>query len=323
LKTMDRKTLQIFEAARLCYEMGLSQREVAQDLGVSPATLTRLLQKARELGIVKFTVQPPEDYSRDADTLARRLKETLSLEEAIVVPSSVRPEVVRKELGFAAARWISGQLKPRIRIGFSGGRSIAQIIPFLKKIADGVEVVQLMGGVSPTEIDIQADVIARNAASRLSGTCHVIHGPAIFPSEKELLQLLKNRIVADVVNRFDELDISVVGVGTVTADNPLMQCGFIKETEVRLLSESGCVADICGHFFNRRGEECDAVLAKRILGIRLSQLAKIPKVCAVAAGGDKVAGIIAACRSGIPKTLVTDTETAEGTVAALGDGPRE
>jgi deoxyribonucleoside regulator len=180
-----------------------------------------------------------------------------------------------------------------------------------------------MGGVSPTEIDIQADVIARNAASRLGGTCHDIHGPAIFPSEKELLQLMTNRIVADVVKRFDELDISVVGVGTVTADNPLMQCGFLKEQEVQLLSESGCVGDICGHFFDRGGEECDAALARRILGIRLAQLARIPKVCAVAAGRDKIAGIIAACRVRIPKALITDTETAEGIVAALGDGNRE
>ena len=320
---MDRKTLQIFEAARLCYEMGLSQREVAKDLGVSPATLTRLLQKARELGIVKFTVLPPEEYSRDADILARQLVQILSLAQVIVVPTSLRPEIVRKELGFAAAQWISGELKSGTRIGFSGGRSVAEIIPFLKKIADGVEVVQLMGGVSPTKIDIQADVIARNAASRLGGTCHVIHGPAIFPNEKELLQLLKNRIVADVVSHFDELDISVVGVGTVTADNPLMQCGFIKEQEVKRLLESGCVGDICGHFFNRQGEECDAVLAKRILGIRLPQLAKISKVCAVAAGADKIAGIIAACRSGIPKALVTDTETAEGVAAVLGESDRE
>lgn len=323
MKTMDRKTLQIFEAARLCYEMGLSQREVARDLGVSPATLTRLLQKARELGIVKFTVQPPEEYSRDADTLARQLEKTLGIREAIIVPSSLRPEVVRKELGFAAAEWISGQLKFRTRIGFSGGRSVAEIIPFLKKTADEVEVVQLMGGVSPTEIDIQADVIARNAASRLGGTCHVIHGPAIFPSEKELLQLMTNRIVAEVVERFDELDISVVGVGTVTADNPLMQCGFLKEKEVALLSQSGCVGDICGHFFDEGGEECDAALARRILGIRLSQLVQIPKVCAVAAGSDKVAGIIAACRAGIPEVLVTDTETAEGVLSFLGAGNRE
>jgi DNA-binding transcriptional regulator LsrR (DeoR family) len=314
---MDRKTLQIFEAARLCYEMGLSQREVAEDLGVSPATLTRLLQKARELGIVKFTVQPPEEYTQVAENLARDLEKKLQIDTVVLTPTSGRPEIVRKELGFAAAGWISSQIKFGTRIGFSGGRSVAEIIPFLKKTADGIEVVQLMGGVSPTEIDIQADVIARNAASRLGGTCHVIHGPAIFPSERELLQLLKNRIVADVVKRFDELDVSVVGIGTVTLDNPLMQCGFLKEPEVERLSKSGCVGDICGHFFNERGEECDATLAKRILGIRLAQLAKIPNVCAVAAGSDKVAAIVAACRAGIPKALVTDTETAERIVRAL------
>jgi deoxyribonucleoside regulator len=307
---MDRKTLQVFEAARLCYEMGLSQREVAKDLGVSPATLTRLLQKARELGIVKFSVQPPEEYTRDVGTLARDVEKRLGLQEVIVVPTSPRPEVVRKELGFAAAAWISAQLRFGTRIGFSGGRSVAAIIPFLKKSADGIEVVQLMGGVSPTEIDIQADVIARNAAAYLGGTCHVLHGPAIFPSEEDLLQLLKNRIVAEVVERFDVLDLSVVGIGTVTADNPLMQCGFLSEAEVAGLARNGCVGDICGHFFDAAGRECDASVAKRILGIRLAQLARTPRVCTAAAGSDKTAAIAAACRAGIPKTLITDTETA-------------
>jgi DNA-binding transcriptional regulator LsrR (DeoR family) len=262
-------------------------------------------------------VQPPEEYTQDAENLARDLEKKLQVDTVILTPTSSRPEIVRKELGFAAAEWISSQIKFGTRIGFSGGRSVAEIIPFLKKTADGVEVVQLMGGISPTEIDIQADVIARNAASRLGGTCHVIHGPAIFPSERELLQLLKNRIVADVVKRFSELDISVVGIGTVTPDNPLMQCGFLKEKEVELLSESGCVGDICGHFFDMRGEECDATVAKRILGIRLAELVKIPRVCAVAAGSDKVAAIIAACRAGVPKALVTDTETAGKIVSAL------
>jgi len=314
---MERKTLQVFEAARLCYELGQSQRQVAEDLGVSPATLTRLLQKARDLGIVRFSVQPPEEYVQDVQALAQQLQERLTLQEAIITPSSPRPEVVRKELGFAAARWIASVLRSGMRIGFSGGRCVAEIIPFLKKTADGVEVVQLMGGVSPTEIEIQADVIARNAAARLGGTCHVIHGPAIFPSETELQQLLKNRIVADVVKRFDELDLSVVGIGTVTSDNPLMQCGFLNTQETEQLCERQCVGDICGHFFNDKGLECDSSIARRILGIRLNQLARTPLVCAVAAGPQKISAIIAACRVKIPKVLVTDTDTANAVLTAL------
>lgn len=307
---MDRKTLQVFEAARLCYELGLSQREVAETLGLSPATLTRLLQRARELGIVKFTVRPPEEYAHDAEQTAAKLKESLGLQDVIITPTSSRPEVVRKELGFAVAEWVASSLSYGMRIGFSGGRSVAEIIPFLKKTVEGIEVVQLMGGVSPMEVDIQSDVIARNAAASLGGTCHVIHGPAIFPSEAELRQLLNNRIVADVVKRFEELDLSVVGIGTFTSDNPLMQCGFLADADLKRLSELGCVGDICGHFFNEQGDECDDSIARRILGIQLAQLARTPKVCAAAAGKAKVPAILAACRARIPKFLVTDMETA-------------
>ncbi len=320
---MDQKTLQVFEAARLCYELGMSQREVAEDLGVSPATLTRLLQKARELGIVRFTVQPPEEYLRDTEALAEQLTRILAVREVIVTPTSPRAEVVRKELGFAAGRWLNAALSFGLSVGFSGGRSVAEVITFLKKTNGGVEVVQLMGGVSPTEIDIQADVIARNAATRLGGTCHVIHGPAIFPSEQDLLQLLNNRIVSDVVTRFDRLDLAVVGIGTLTADNPLMQCGFLSETELGRLRECGCVGDICGHFFNEKGTECEASIARRILGIRLSQLARAPRVCAVAAGREKVTAIIAACRAGVPKTLITDTDTAGEVLRQAGGSPKE
>lgn len=308
---MDSRELLIFEAARLSYELNISQQEVAKTLGVSPATLTRLLQKAKDLGIVKITVQPPYEYFKGMDELSRAVKKKLGVHEVIILPSSSRIDVTRKELGFAASRWLSSILTQGMRVGFSGGRSVAAIMPFLKKSSMAVQVVQLMGGVSPTDKTIQADVIARAASERLGGTCHVIHAPAIFPDGESLANLLKNRIVADVMERFDSLDVSVVGVGTLNADNPLLQCGFISDEEIGHLAGLGCVGDICGHFFNHEGKECDPALARRILGIHLEQLARTPRVCAVAAGADKVRAIAAACRAKIPKTLITDIFTSE------------
>ncbi len=307
---MNAKELQIFEAARLCYELDISQQEIAKTLGISPATLTRLLQKAKELGIIKITVQPPYEYVKDLDDFTLKAKKKLGIDEVIIVPSSLQPKVVRKELGYAAGRWISVILSDGMTVGFSGGRSVTEIIPFLKRTYEGIQVVQLMGGVSPTEKIIQADFIARNAASRLGGTCHVIHGPAIFPDEVSLSQFLKNKIVSDVIKQFESLDISIVGLGTLNYDNPLMQCGFLSDEEIKHLTQLGCVGDICGHFFNRKGEECDPELTKRILGIRLGQLKRTPKVCAVAGGIEKVPVIIAACRAKILKTLITDIATA-------------
>jgi deoxyribonucleoside regulator len=311
ISNMSEKELLIFEAARLCYDFDLSQREVAKTLGISPATLTRLLKKAKGLGIITISVQPPYEYVRNLNELALRTKQKLAIGEVIIVPSSYKSEVVRKELGFASTRWISSILTEGMTIGFSGGRSIAEIIPFLKKSSMQLQVVQLMGGISPTEIKIQADVIARETASRLGGTCHVIHSPAIFPHESSLAQLLDNRIVSEVIKNFNALDVAVVGIGAFNSDNPLMQCGFLDDGEIKRLLTLGCVGDICGHFYNQEGRECDPTLARRILGVQLSQLAKTPKVCAVAAGLDKVSAIIAACKAKVPKTLITDITTAK------------
>ncbi|KPJ87230.1 MAG: hypothetical protein AMS17_09100 [Spirochaetes bacterium DG_61] len=308
---MDTKELIIFEAARLCYELDISQQEVAKTLGISPATLTRLLQRAKDLGIINITVKPPYEYFKGLDELSQSVKRRLGMREVILVPASSQISVTRKELGYAAAKWISSILTKGARIGFSGGRTIAEIMPFLKKSSEDTQVFQLMGGVSPTEKTIQADVIARNAADRLDGTCHVIHGPAIFPDEYSLTQFLKNKIVADVIEHFDSLDVSVVGIGTLTSDNPLMQCAFLSAREITHLDRLGCVGDICGHFFGHEGKECEESLSQRILGIRLEQLIRIPMVCAVGAGIEKVPAIYAACRAQIPKTIITDIFTAE------------
>jgi deoxyribonucleoside regulator len=310
LEMNDKRRL-VFEAARLCYELGLSQRQVAEDLGVSPATLTRLLQQARDLGIVTFTVKPPEVQTKDVAPLKKKIRKHTSLKEVLISLSSPTIEIVRREMGHLCAQWVLSVLKYGASIGFSGGRSVLQVIPFLKPGPSDIHVVQLMGGISPTEIDIQADVIARNAAAKLEGTCHVIHGPAIFATARELEQLLKHKIVADVIDRFPHLDVCVVGVGSFSSDNPLMQFSMLSSTEEKRLKAAGCVGDICGRFFDSEGKECDPALSSRILGIRLDQLAGIPKVCVVAAGGEKIDAVLATCKANIPHTLITDAATAD------------
>lgn len=309
---MDNKEeLLIYEAARLCYELDLNQREVASILGLSPATLSRLIKKAKEIGMVKVIVQKPNDLSDLSSTLSQEIKEKLRLKEVIIVPTSTRADYTRKELGYAAARWLQPQLYSDAKIGFSGGRSVSEMIPFIKKTEAKVRIIQLMGGVSSTGRKIQADEIARTTASRLGSTCYVIHGPAIFSDEKSYQEFLRSPIILDVLALFDSLDTAVVGVGTLQADSPLMQCGFINQREIDLLLQENCVGEICGRFFDQEGKECSTSLAKRTLAIQLKQLINTPKVCVIAGGIGKAATIKAACQVGLPKTLITDMATAQ------------
>lgn len=300
----------IYEAARLCYELGFSQVEVASILGVSPATLSRLLKKAREIGIVKITIQKPGEFNNLSLEISKEVEEKLQLKEVIIVPISARASYVRKEFGYAAAQWLQSQLYDGARIGFSGGRSVSEIIPFLGKSEAKVSVIQLMGGVSAIGKKIQADEIVRAAASILGGDCYVIHGPAIFSDEKSYQEFIRNPIILDVLTLFDSLDIAMIGVGTLEPDSPLMQCGFINQEEVDLLLRENCVGEICGRFFDQSGNQCCTGLAKRTLAIQLQQLICTPRVCAVAGGSSKISTIFAACRIGLLKTLITDIATA-------------
>ena len=48
----------LFTAALLYYEKDRSQAQIAEELGVSKATVSRLLARAREAGIVKIELIP-------------------------------------------------------------------------------------------------------------------------------------------------------------------------------------------------------------------------------------------------------------------------
>lgn len=318
---MDSKQALIFEAARLCHEFGLSQREVAETLGVSPSTVTRLLNRAKELGIIRTVVQLPEDYLAHLNTLAMRVKDALKLKDVKLVGDSPRPQFVRKEMAQVAGEWLTKALVPGANVGFSGGRSIAELVPQLSPSCEGIHIVQLMGGVSSVDWRIQADVVARHASAALRGTCHVIHGPAILPSAEALAQLCGNPVVAEVTSYFTKLDLALVGIGTLSENSPLMQSELLTREDVDRLAKAGAIGEICGRFFDRHGHECEPAIAGRTLAISLQDLARTPDVCAVAAGLEKVPAIIALSRSGIIRTLVTDIATAEGLLAVESPKP--
>src|SRR3989440_3912667 len=74
----------MYAAARLYYEDELSQQQIAERLGVSRTTVSRLLQMARDEHIVRIQVVEPTDVV----TLSDELTQTLGLTRVVVVEAS-------------------------------------------------------------------------------------------------------------------------------------------------------------------------------------------------------------------------------------------
>ncbi len=76
-------------AARLYYLQDATQAEIADRLGISRPTVSRLLAEARRVGIVGIDIVEPTDGG--LDELARRRSASLGISKVWLVPAGTRP----------------------------------------------------------------------------------------------------------------------------------------------------------------------------------------------------------------------------------------
>lgn len=99
----------LVRAARLYYEDGLSQGEVARRLGLSGATVSRVLAQAREQGIVEVLIHDPRSPVQRVHEIEQQLIERFGLADARVgVASGRAPELCGWSDGWPPTCSVSG-----------------------------------------------------------------------------------------------------------------------------------------------------------------------------------------------------------------------
>ncbi|VFS68964.1 Sor operon activator [Kluyvera cryocrescens] len=86
----------IVKIAQLYYEQEMTQAQIAQTLGIYRTTISRLLKRGRELGIVSIAIN--YDYN-DSLWLEQQLKLKFGLKEAVVGAAGERNRAVRRSSG--------------------------------------------------------------------------------------------------------------------------------------------------------------------------------------------------------------------------------
>ena len=85
------KSYQIIRVAKKYYELHMGQLEIAQEEGVSKSTISRMLQKAVDLGYVKVTIDAPIESVKEMED---KLKNIFHLKEIFVSPNLVDDEEI-------------------------------------------------------------------------------------------------------------------------------------------------------------------------------------------------------------------------------------
>jgi len=308
------------KVARLYYEQGVKQPEIARQLCLSQAMVSRLLATAQKEGIVRTTVMTPTGvYSELEEQLAARY----DLKDAVVADSvaGTGDEVLRA-IGSAAASYLEVTLRSNEVVGISSWsetllRTVASMQP--RSRSDKSHVVQILGGIGTPTAEVHAIQLTQQLASLLHAQPHFLTAPGVASSPQAATAYLSEPSVRATMSFFNQLTVALVGIGSLNPSRLLGESGnAFNRTELAHLKRLGAVGDICVHFFDAGGRDVGGPLNERVIGMSLDQLRKVPRVIAVAGTLQKVEAVRGALDGKLVTTLITDRLTAEQLLASPG-----
>ncbi|WP_078710457.1 sugar-binding transcriptional regulator [Consotaella salsifontis] len=304
----------LIQVARRYYEGEATQAEIAEELGLSRIKVSRLLRQARDEGIVDVRIRLHRSVARD---LEARLKERFGIETALIAIDHRDEEKQRREVAVLVADYFEQTLYDGAVVAVGMGRNVAAVAD-----TQGLAVLRLgtfvcgTGGASKAGEPGNADHICRKLARRFGGVPETLYAPAFVPDHALRDSLLQNQTVKQTFDLATRADFALIGVGDLGEESHMMRMGWFRRDEILEARASGVVGDLMGYdFFDIDGNERNELLGGRVIGLRLDDLRRIPRVIAVASEPTKMLAILAALRTGAVDVIATSLSNVHGILA--------
>lgn len=313
---------QMHQALVLHFLEGLTQAQIADQLGLSHATVNRLIKRGRQLGLVEIKIKSPVEPLVDME---EQLLALGGISRAIVVPTvSDNLQTTLQTVGEAAARLLLEQIVDGDTICITGGKGVSAVVAGLQTSRRfDVAVVPATGCVQGKHYT-DVNHVSTMMADQLGGHSFQIHAPLFADSAAERDMLINMRSVADVFRQAREAKVAVVGIGSILSDDSsYYDLHPSSSTDRVAIERSGASCELLAHLLDDRGSVCDYSLNRSLVSLTLPEFASIPTKIGVASGPNKAGPILSVMRGHHLDTLVTDEATGARVLAlANGEGQR-
>ena len=293
--------------ARRYYLDGRSKVEIAEEFGLSRFKVARLIDTARENGLVHIEIR----HEGVIDiSLSSRVQERFELQHAVVVATPDEdPAHLRQQLGRAAGELLAEVITPHDVLGLAWARTVSAMATALPPLPR-VPVVQLTGALSTQDGDHSSIDVVRDVARAAGGPAYVFYAPFIVPDAATARALRQQPEVARAFVQLPSVTKAVAGVGFWGPGESTLY-DAAGESDRQALRRLGVCADLSGVFLTADGDPVHADLTERMIAIDAEQMRAIPEVIVIAYGMAKLPALRAALRSGLVRGLVTHTTLAQ------------
>lgn len=302
----------ISRVAQMYHVENKRQAEIAKHLRLSQASVSRMLKRAQDEGIVRTTISAPAGTYSDLET---GLRERFNLPEAIVVECTEdREGAIMSRIGEGAAHFLETTLQRDEVIGVSSwSETVLKMVDNIHPMKAGTAkyVVQTLGGMGNPAVQTHATQLTTRLAKLTGAEPRLLSAQGVAQSREAKLVMLGDPYVRETIDLFGRISLAFVGIGAMQPSRMLATSGNVfSEGELSELAEAGAVGDLSLRFFDRDGRAVKTPLDDRVIGIRLEELARIDRVVGVAGGKSKIKAISGALRAGVLSVLITDKFTA-------------
>lgn len=298
--------------AWLYHDRGLTQQEIADRLGMSRSTISRVLTEAERDGIVRVIItQPLPESAR----LSEALIERYSLAGAIV-GAVLDDEPPARAAAASMARRLEGIASSgNVTIATGWGRTIALCAQEARPLpTSGVMIVDAFG--HTTTDDVTAAVEVSNILSR-KFDARVMHvpSPGFAPSSELAHSFMSSPPVTRALAKAKTADVAIVSIGVASMESLLIAEGFMTPDSMTKTIDAGAVGEIFGWYFDAQGNSVP-VESLHPVALSLDDMRTSTRVIGVAGGDEKADAIKGAIATGVLDEIAVDVTLA----TALLDG---
>lgn len=302
----ESELLKLVEVARMYYERNMTQAEIAKKLQVSRPLVSKMLGKAREMGIVNIQIKSP--YTSNS-LLMGQLKNLFNLKGGVIVPESNTEYLTEQLILNHAFNYINDTLEEVEYLGVGWGYTLGSLI---EKIENSElsgnfsgEVCPLIGNATIPHRGYHPNELIRIFAEKTGFKPHYLYAPA-FP----LTDIEKNLFInTDNYRKVDEiwskLDSVIVSIGVY----PSVPDQATASRFANLLNEKKAVGMILSYYFDKEG---NILYGENDCAIRISleKIRNVKRVIGICTNNNNIKSILGALRTGFLTHLITDEKTA-------------
>lgn len=283
------------------YMENMTQQSIGEHLGITRIRVIKLLEKARQNGIVQFQIH---STSGKRIELEKALIKKYNLKDTYIVPTNPNSDETNETLAKGAAIYIGNRISDNCFINVGYGDTPSRTLNHLATNVDyTVSYVSLTGGVRHYLPNTQSNIF--------NAKLYLMPSPLIASSQEMATAMKNESSVKEIANMTKLASMTIVGIGSMSDNATILKSSILTPNDFILLRMQGAVGDVLSHFIDKNGQIINEDIDSRIISTPLSLLKELDNVIGVAAGDCKVPAIKATLTAGYLDVLVTDENTAQ------------